>query len=63
MQIINHTSKHTRARFLDTHIAKYLQAPPPSYIAPTGASYQTWPNVYMNLKNIDYCVDQFDQLT
>ena len=39
------------------------QAPPPSYVPPTGASYQTWPNVYMNLKNIDYCVDQFDQLT
>ena len=23
----------------------------------------SWPNVYTNLKNIDYCVDQFDQLT
>jgi hypothetical protein len=22
----------------------------------------TWPNVYRNLKNIDYCVDQFDYI-
>ena len=21
-----------------------------------------WPNIYMNLKNIDYCVDEFDHL-
>ena len=20
----------------------------------------TWPNIYRNLKDIDYCVDQFD---
>jgi hypothetical protein len=40
-----------------------IPAPPASYIPPTGSSYMTWPNVYMNLKNIDYCVDQFDQIT
>jgi hypothetical protein len=36
------------------------QPPPPSYVPPTGASPMTWPNIYKNLKRIDYCVDQFD---
>eukprot|EP00285_Hemiselmis_virescens_P005662 CAMPEP_0173380304 /NCGR_PEP_ID=MMETSP1356-20130122/3015_1 /TAXON_ID=77927 ORGANISM="Hemiselmis virescens, Strain PCC157" /NCGR_SAMPLE_ID=MMETSP1356 /ASSEMBLY_ACC=CAM_ASM_000847 /LENGTH=61 /DNA_ID=CAMNT_0014333847 /DNA_START=71 /DNA_END=256 /DNA_ORIENTATION=+ len=40
-----------------------IPKPPPTYIPPTGSSYLTWPNVYMNLKNIDYCVDQFDNLS
>mmetsp|Transcript_11328 Transcript_11328/g.27212 ORF Transcript_11328/g.27212 Transcript_11328/m.27212 type:complete len:109 (+) Transcript_11328:334-660(+) len=40
-----------------------IPKPPPSYIAPVGSSYMTWPNVYSNLKNIDYCVDQFNMIS
>jgi len=40
-----------------------IPKPPPTYIAPVGSSYLTWPNVYMNLKNIDYCVDQFNMIS
>ena len=38
------------------------QPPPPSYVPPPGASPMTWPNIYKNLKRIDYCVDQFDHV-
>jgi hypothetical protein len=40
-----------------------MQAPPPNYRPPTGASAHTWPNIYSNLKDIDFCVDQFDEIT
>jgi hypothetical protein len=40
-----------------------MQAPPPNYRPPTGASAKTWPNIYSNLKDIDFCVDQFDEIT
>lgn len=37
-----------------------VPAPPPSFVPPLGASPMTWPNIYRNLKRIDYCVDQFN---
>ena len=40
-----------------------IPAPPPTYVAPVGSSFNTWPNVYTNLKNIDYCTDQFNYIT
>mmetsp|Transcript_38764 Transcript_38764/g.32718 ORF Transcript_38764/g.32718 Transcript_38764/m.32718 type:complete len:83 (+) Transcript_38764:3-251(+) len=40
-----------------------IPAPPPTYVPPIGASFNTWPNVYTNLKNIDYCTDQFNYIT
>ena len=30
--------------------------PPDAYIPPTGASVNTWPNIYNNLLDIDFCV-------
>jgi hypothetical protein len=30
--------------------------PPDAYIPPMGASHNTWPNIYNNLLNIDFCV-------
>eukprot|EP00961_Rhodomonas_salina_P045314 608982-Rhodomonas_salina.2 len=41
-------------------ITCWHQGPPPTYIAPVGASQATWPNLYKNLKRIDYCTEQFD---
>ena len=52
-------SEAQRRSFLTTWTCS-LQAPPPSYVPPMGASPMTWPNIYRNLKDIDYCVDQFD---
>jgi hypothetical protein len=40
-----------------------IPAPPPTYVPPVGSSFNTWPNVYTNLKNIDYCTDQFNYIT
>merc|ERR1712205_126043 len=40
-----------------------IPAPPPTYVPPVGSSFNTWPNVYTNLKNIDYCTDQFSYIT
>jgi len=37
--------------------------PPPGYIAPAGASQYTWPAIYKNLQNIDYCSDNFKQVS
>ncbi|EKX51692.1 hypothetical protein GUITHDRAFT_102299 [Guillardia theta CCMP2712] len=37
--------------------------PPPTYVPPTGASFMTWPNIYKNLKRIDYCTEQFDYIS
>jgi len=36
--------------------------PPPNYVPPTGASAMTWPNIYRNLKRIDYCTEQFNHI-
>jgi len=36
--------------------------PPAGYVAPMGASPNTWPAIYNNLQNIDYCVDEFHHL-
>mmetsp|Transcript_44131 Transcript_44131/g.92328 ORF Transcript_44131/g.92328 Transcript_44131/m.92328 type:complete len:103 (-) Transcript_44131:165-473(-) len=36
--------------------------PPDAYIPPTGASTYTWPNIYNNLLDIDFCVDHFSHL-
>ncbi len=33
--------------------------PPPGWIPPTEASYNTWPSVYTNLKSMDFCAAQF----
>ena len=30
--------------------------PPDAYIPPIGASVNTWPNIYNNLLDIDFCV-------
>mmetsp|Transcript_51449 Transcript_51449/g.75262 ORF Transcript_51449/g.75262 Transcript_51449/m.75262 type:complete len:81 (-) Transcript_51449:325-567(-) len=37
--------------------------PPPNYVPPTGASAMTWPNIYRNLKRIDYCTEQFNHIS
>lgn len=37
--------------------------PPPGYVAPAGASQNTWPAIYKNLQNIDYCSDTFKQVS
>jgi len=29
---------------------------------PLGASPYTWPNIFKNMKRMDYCVDKFDFL-
>ncbi|EKX39473.1 hypothetical protein GUITHDRAFT_154426 [Guillardia theta CCMP2712] len=36
--------------------------PPDDYIAPAGASPNTWPAIYNNLQNIDYCTTTFSHL-
>jgi hypothetical protein len=36
--------------------------PPPEYIAPIGASINTWPNIVKNKENIDFCVGEFYHL-
>mmetsp|Transcript_20324 Transcript_20324/g.29841 ORF Transcript_20324/g.29841 Transcript_20324/m.29841 type:complete len:86 (-) Transcript_20324:295-552(-) len=33
--------------------------PPDDYLPPTGASPNTWPAIYNNLQNIDYCTTAF----
>jgi hypothetical protein len=42
---------------------KGIPNPPPGYIAPAGASQYTWPAIYKNLQNIDYCSDSFKQVS
>ncbi len=56
--VFGYTTPH---RVVSTYVL-ILQAPPVTYSPPLGASMYTWPNVYRNLKNIDYCVDQFDYI-
>lgn len=34
----------------------------PGYMPPLGASPYTWPNIFKNMKRMDYCVDKFDFL-
>jgi hypothetical protein len=34
----------------------------PGYLPPLGASPYTWPNIFKNMKRMDYCVDNFDFL-
>jgi len=36
-----------------------IPAPPAGYVAPLGASRNTWTNIYKNKGRIDYCVQQF----
>ncbi len=35
----------------------------PGYLPPLGASPYTWPNIYKNMKRMDFCVDKFDFLS
>eukprot|EP00283_Hemiselmis_rufescens_P007761 CAMPEP_0173434146 /NCGR_PEP_ID=MMETSP1357-20121228/12090_1 /TAXON_ID=77926 /ORGANISM="Hemiselmis rufescens, Strain PCC563" /LENGTH=83 /DNA_ID=CAMNT_0014398957 /DNA_START=23 /DNA_END=274 /DNA_ORIENTATION=- len=39
-----------------------IPKPPPGYMPPLGASSYTWPNIFKNMKRMDYCVDNFDFL-
>lgn len=36
--------------------------PPDDYVAPIGASPNTWPAIYNNLQNMDYCTTTFAHL-
>ena len=36
--------------------------PPDGYQAPLGASPYTWPAIYNNKQNIDFCVENFSHL-
>eukprot|EP00292_Cryptomonas_paramecium_P032679 CAMPEP_0113692454 /NCGR_PEP_ID=MMETSP0038_2-20120614/19090_1 /TAXON_ID=2898 /ORGANISM="Cryptomonas paramecium" /LENGTH=89 /DNA_ID=CAMNT_0000614361 /DNA_START=51 /DNA_END=320 /DNA_ORIENTATION=- /assembly_acc=CAM_ASM_000170 len=36
--------------------------PPENYIPPPGSSVNTWPNIYNNLLDMDFCVDHFSHL-
>mmetsp|Transcript_23847 Transcript_23847/g.56956 ORF Transcript_23847/g.56956 Transcript_23847/m.56956 type:complete len:95 (+) Transcript_23847:35-319(+) len=36
--------------------------PPSGYVPPAGASPNTWPAIYNNLQNIDYCTENFSHL-
>ena len=40
----------------------YPPSTPPEYIAPLGASINTWPNIVKNKDTIDFCVEQFHHL-
>jgi hypothetical protein len=40
-----------------------VPCPPDDYVAPAGASPQTWPQIYRNLQNIDYCTDKFSRIS
>ena len=47
---------------LDDNSANAIASPPPGYIPPIGATDRTWPNIYRNMKHMDFCKDQFDLL-
>jgi hypothetical protein len=40
-----------------------VACPPENYKAPKGASPNTWPQIYKNLQNIDYCVEKFKRIS
>jgi len=59
-QLLQEQAEATERYHSSSKLFNGVPPPPPSYVPPTGASKMTWPNIYKNLKRIDYCVDQFD---
>mmetsp|Transcript_42706 Transcript_42706/g.85905 ORF Transcript_42706/g.85905 Transcript_42706/m.85905 type:complete len:86 (+) Transcript_42706:116-373(+) len=51
------------APLAESSVMNGVPKPPPTYLPPIGASQGTWPNIYKNLKRIDYCTEQFDYLS
>ena len=41
---------------------RHVPCPPDDYKPPKGASPQTWPQIYRNLQNIDYCTYKFKSI-
>eukprot|EP00285_Hemiselmis_virescens_P015052 CAMPEP_0173378442 /NCGR_PEP_ID=MMETSP1356-20130122/1604_1 /TAXON_ID=77927 ORGANISM="Hemiselmis virescens, Strain PCC157" /NCGR_SAMPLE_ID=MMETSP1356 /ASSEMBLY_ACC=CAM_ASM_000847 /LENGTH=77 /DNA_ID=CAMNT_0014331507 /DNA_START=101 /DNA_END=334 /DNA_ORIENTATION=- len=56
--------KATAAQVLDDKPKEFtIKHPPSDYIAPQGASRNTWRNIYKNKENIKYCTQQFHYLS
>lgn len=54
---------HTAGTSADQYLGFVgIPKPPPGYMPPLGASPYTWPNIFKNMKRMDYCVDKFDFL-